>query len=537
MLVRPSFPNFKSKGFRKGLLILSAVSLFISVIPVHAEVSDWRHSLAQGDQCMEHKQYDLAQKCFHLAVEEVKKDPAHSADDLALCLNKLGNVLEIEDITEEALDAYRKSYKVLTRAHGRESTLLLPDLMLRASILEKDGQFKQAIKTYKHAIEIATNGQGANSLLLADCQHSLGRAYFRADQSHMAEPLYKSSLALVIGQSTLPSSDLLQEIVSDYCELLEKSYAPGKNLPSDVRLELLQDRLIELSQRRGVPESAFEKEVSLRFAREAMAKVSADGDPQHDIASNQSANLPIDSSYTSTSSSSSSSSTATNQALPASEPALPPIAAPKDLTDFAAAEPIADQRVAFYQRMIAVDIKTLGPDHPSVARDLSGLGAVYMAAGQFDPAKTLFMRALKIYEKVYGGDSLLVKRTRTMLELLLQNQMAVERGDTSGSNFIVTVPKIPMALQKLDIAISLNYLAFLCYSLGKVDEAEKIYSWAVADFYATTGQQSFLLAAGLKDYARVLRSLGNISKAELLENDARAIFRQTLSQQALRSYQ
>ncbi len=58
----------------------------------------------------------------------------------------------------------------------------------------------------------------------------------------------------------------------------------------------------------------------------------------------------------------------------------------------------------------------------------------------------------------------------------------------------------------------------------------------VADTYFSTGEQSLLLAAGLKDYARVLRSAGNVPKAELLEEDARAILRHVLSQQAIRAY-
>jgi len=208
--------------------------------------------------------------------------------------------------------------------------------------------------------------------------------------------------------------------------------------------------------------------------------------------------------------------------------------------DFVAAEAIGQQKIAFYERMIAVDIKSLGPEHPSVARDLSGLGAVYMAAGRYQDAKIVFMRALKIYETVYGGDALLVKRTRTMLELVTENQIAAQTGDSAGTNFIAAMPPMPLAAQKLNIAISLNYLAALSYSLGRVEDAEKIYAWSVADTYYTTGERSLLLAAGLKDYARVLRTGGNAAdaaRAEILEVDAKAIARRVLSQQAAGSYQ
>ena len=159
-----------------------------------------------------------------------------------------------------------------------------------------------------------------------------------------------------------------------------------------------------------------------------------------------------------------------------------------------------------------------------MARDLSGLGAVYMAAGRYDDAKILFMRALKIYEKVYGGDALLAKRTRTILELICDDQSAEESGTTAGTNFVPDLPAIPVEAQKVDIAIALDYLASLCYSLGKIEDAERIYSWSVADTYRATGEQSLLLAAGLKDYARVLRSAGKVPRAEILEGEALGSF-------------
>ena len=99
------------------------------------------------------------------------------------------------------------------------------------------------------------------------------------------------------------------------------------------------------------------------------------------------------------------------------------------------------------------------------------------------------------------------------------------------------LPTVPLEAQNLDIAISLNYLAALCYSLGKIEDAERIYSWAVADTYLATGEQSLLLAAALTDYARLLRSAGKTPRAEILEEDARAILRRVVSQQAIRSYQ
>jgi tetratricopeptide (TPR) repeat protein len=502
-----SVAHKKIKDIGQALISCALAASFVWPQPARAESLTWRDGLSEGERRLERKELEPAEACFRQALRDVKSDPSAGPDDVALCMERLANVLQTEDITDESLPLYKKALKILSRAHGSRSAALLPDLMAEGLIFEGEGQFKQAIKIYQRAVDIAAQAPGA-SLTLADCQHSLGRTQFKNNQARLAEPLYRSCLALIMEQKGLPSNSLLHETIADYTDLLEKTYGPGKNLPSDVRSELLQDRLSQLPRNSGVPDSSFEKEVSLRFAKEALNQVPPSS--------------PL---------------RGTEQQPSGADIAVPSMPAAKHLDDFAAAQAIDQQRIVFYQRMIGVDIESLGAEHPSVARDLSGLGAVYMAAHRYEEAKTLFMRALKIYEKVYGGDALLVKRTRSMLELLCQDQSAEESGNSSGSNFVADLAAIPLAAQKLDIAISLNYLAALCYSLGKVDDAEKVYSWALADTYLTTGRESLLLAAVLKDYARVLRSAGNTSRAEILEGDAGAISRSVLSGQALRRYQ
>ncbi len=62
--------------------------------------------------------------------------------------------------------------------------------------------------------------------------------------------------------------------------------------------------------------------------------------------------------------------------------------------------------------MVETDVQSLGPEHPSVARDLSGLAAVYLVQRKYDDAKPLLMRAMAIYRKVYTPDAILVRRTQ-----------------------------------------------------------------------------------------------------------------------------
>ncbi len=56
------------------------------------------------------------------------------------------------------------------------------------------------------------------------------------------------------------------------------------------------------------------------------------------------------------------------------------------------------------ERALAIDEKTYGPDHPEVATDLSNLALVHEALGDAARARGLLERALAIAEKTYGPD-------------------------------------------------------------------------------------------------------------------------------------
>ncbi|HMY54691.1 MAG TPA: tetratricopeptide repeat protein [Candidatus Obscuribacter sp.] len=491
-----------------ALVFSSVLALFLQTGHSQAAGIGWRAGLEEGDRRMVAKEYPLAEGCFRQALRDVKRDKTSGADDLALCQEKLAAVLYKQDIVDESVPLYLQCLKTLERAHGKESPLLLPRLLELGYIYEFDGNYKQALGVYERAVAIAENAPaGSGGLELAQCKHRLARALYKSGNFQKAEPLYFSCITLLLGCKTLSTGDLLEACLSDYGDLLEKSYGLGKNLPSEVRSELLRDRLDSLPKKAGVPTSNFATAVSIKLAEKedaafaGGAETGAGGD--------------------------------TDGGAPRS--VMPPLRGLKTTPDPAALEAINRQRIDFYERMIAIDIKTLGAEHPSVARDLCGLAAIQMSAGNYEAARQLFSRALKIYEGVYGDDALLVQRTRSMLDLL-NDERATDDGGAAGLGFTASgnLPSLPLAAQKLDTAIRLNYLALLTYSLGKLPESEKLYSWATTDMYLTTGEKSVLLAGALKDYARLLRSLGKVSgpglNAEMLEADAGVVLKRALRQ-------
>jgi tetratricopeptide (TPR) repeat protein len=53
---------------------------------------------------------------------------------------------------------------------------------------------------------------------------------------------------------------------------------------------------------------------------------------------------------------------------------------------------------------MAIWEKSLGPEHPNVARSLNGLGSLYETQGDYAKAEPLFKRSLAIKEKALGTD-------------------------------------------------------------------------------------------------------------------------------------
>ena len=59
---------------------------------------------------------------------------------------------------------------------------------------------------------------------------------------------------------------------------------------------------------------------------------------------------------------------------------------------------------AAYERALAIDEKSFGPDHPNVATDVNNLGMVLQDLGDLVGARAAFERALTIWERVLGPD-------------------------------------------------------------------------------------------------------------------------------------
>lgn len=474
---------------RSPLLLTGAtlVSIMYGSLPASADSADWKVSLVEGERRLSRKEYVLAEDCFRQAWKEARRSHA-SADETVLCMESLARVLQLEDLTEDSVPLYRKALKLLERAHGKGSDKLLPVLLALGEIQEAEGNSKAAIGYFSRAGGIVARTAGVQSFAYADCEHRLGRARFKAHEAQLAQSNYHSALLIMMTQGSLADVDSLEALIADYSNLLRQVYGEGKPLPSAFQSELWRDRVGLESRNAAVKASVFERAVSTKLADQANSRAESSGavfrPPAGDASSAS--------------------------------------------VESAALSLINKQRLEFYERMIAIDIKALGADHPSVARDLSGLASIYMSQNRNGDARPLLERARTIYEGAYGQDNMLYRRTEDALALIAASQGAGEGASPSqplSLDFVKALPAVPEQARVLEVALRLNDLAFLSYALGKLEEADTIYHFALASTAFACGDESLLTATCLRDYSRVLRGLGRIEQAQSMEKDAELIAR------------
>lgn len=470
----------------KALVVLLVVMALVQGAEGRAplNVESWRDELAEGKRYLKTRELERAEDCFRLAVQNSRAQGA-GPDDQALCLTSLADVIYAQDITAESIPLYKKALKILRKAHGKRSIEAVPAVVNLAQVYEGEGDWHKADRLYQLALFVTVEHEGEQSAGAARCHHLLGRVKSEEEAPDLAEQEFFKALEISMGLDSLKDEKGLLDLLDDYTDLVRSSDRDARIMSSRFQKELLKDQVGLLRKKRGVPASSWSKEVTVRLG-------TADGSDS-----------------------------------PGDKPALRGIepAQDKPAPDKAALEKLNQQRVDFYKRMIAADINSLGRDHPSVARDLTGLASIYLSQRNYEEARPLLARALKIYEGAYTGDSGPVKETRLLLELI--SRESTESGATFTS-YVGKLPAIPLAAQNLEVALRLSDLAFMSFSQGKTDTALKIYYWALASVAQSSGEQSLLAAASMADFTRVLRLAGRASEAKEMKSNIQAILSKDL---------
>jgi tetratricopeptide (TPR) repeat protein len=494
---------------------------------------NWQKLITSGDDELAQQKLVQAEACFRQALKVLTHEP-HTENDLVKCLEKLANILTQENKIDEALPLYQRSLHSLEKVYGSESSEIVPTLIAIGSIYESEGDPKLAMPLYQRALAINEKHAGPFSPAVADSLHFLGRARSRIGQSKEAEHDYKQSLSILMQQPGLASSSQLESLLADYHDLLRKNDSSDTNLISDFQTEVLKDRPGNSTQNRNIPPSAWQSQELL-----ASKNIGANHD---ELSTWQRQMLAQNRETRNVFSGQDKVSDWQKQSLLQSSDRLSsqdnkeeqvllrgfqqPFAGSTEAPAYNTMSNVLHNQQPYaqgedqYKRMIALDIKSLGAEHPAVADDLTALSLLYISQGRYKEAKPLLIKALSIYKGVYGNDNLLVKRTLGSLAYVLN-----KLGDTQQAVSLCTdvLNQSQLVLDDpnaLETARVLNQLGFLYYRQGKLENARTIYQWALASTEGAVGSQDPLFAACLTDYAHVLRSLGRITEADEMQERA-----------------
>ncbi len=484
---------------KKNLSILLVFSfLASSALPAISLDASWKASLVQGERYLATKQLDKAEDSFRQALKEIKRSP-HSTEEMALCLESLAKVIYMEDQIYEPIPLYKKAVKLRKRAYGKTDARLVPDLLMLGDIFENEGDYKKALKFYSEAQKIASNNSDCHNLICADCIHRIARVYVKQGKLKEAEENYLLVLSITMEQKSLPSSDFLEDNLIDYISLLYKTEYNASIRTSVFENELLKDKKGEFKKKQTESESGFSTGVSASLADRI-----------------ERGERPSDSGIRS--------GELNTTALPRIE--INPI--PGKTSDFAALQDIRNQRITFYERLIETDIKSLGPDHPSVARDLSWLAYIFIAQKEYDKARPLLLKARDIYTKAYSSDPGHEKIQHVDLLLALISEEQSPQATVIDTEYFKSLPALAQDAKSLEVALRLNDLAFMLYCQNKTESSLKVYYWALASIVGACGDRNPLSACCMIDMSKLLRLSGKGNEALKLENSARAIARKEL---------
>lgn len=173
-----------------------------------------------------------------------------------------------------------------------------------------------------------------------------------------------------------------------------------------------------------------------------------------------------------------------------------------------------------HERALAIRERSLGPDHPDVARSLNNLANVHYDQGRYEEARGLHERALALRERVLGADHPDVAISLNNLANVHYDQGRY--GEARGFyERALAIRERSLVPDHPDVATSLSNLASVDFDQGRYSEARVLYERALAIKERVLGHDHPFVA-------RDLNNLGNIDWHQGRYGEARALYERAL---------
>ena len=385
----------------------------------------WRALYDQGNGALQKQSLPKAESFFRQALALVQIQ-SHNPADTEKCRLGLADALALNYRIAEARRLYLLVLDSSSKRFGNKSPHLAPVLLALGSLQESEGDHEAAIGYYNRALSINDQSYGPYSPAFANNLQQLAGASDKAGSSHQTVPNNRQDLSILAQKPGLEASKQLQGLIVHHNDFLKDNDNSNRDLIKDFRSEILNGKA-QNTYHRVQPNSA--PEVNLRGPIQPMPDQPA-GYPnllsttaEQTVASawQQQNQLELNS-FRQSETDLNSNVFSRTAVQTNSDKSLAP--AFKIVSDAVFEQNRYEKGEPYYQRTIATDIASLGPNHPAVANDLNGLAQLYIEQKRYAEAEPLLKRALSIYKKAYGVDNQLTINTMLTLaatEFFLDN--------------------------------------------------------------------------------------------------------------------
>ena len=181
----------------------------------------------------------------------------------------------------------------------------------------------------------------------------------------------------------------------------------------------------------------------------------------------------------------------------------------------------------YYERVLAIELQELGPDHVDIAGSYNNLANVLSDLGDLKQAKEYFERALAIQLQKLGPDHVDVARSYNNLANVLRDLGDLKQAKEYHERALA------IRLQKLgphhvDVASSYNNLATVLDDLGDLKQAKEYHERALAIRLQKLGPHHVDVASSYYNLANVFSVLDDLKQAKEYHERALAIQLQKL---------
>lgn len=166
---------------------------------------------------------------------------------------------------------------------------------------------------------------------------------------------------------------------------------------------------------------------------------------------------------------------------------------------------------------LAVDVCEVqfGPEHPSTARHLNNLAALYLAQGKYEQAESLFVRALSIVEHHLSPQHPDIAASCNNLANVYQAQGKYKQAEIFYTRTLAALNQ-QLEPSPFDITNCFTNLAHLYREQGKIEQAEPLFVHALTITERHLGPEHPAMATCLNNLALIYHEQGKYERAELL---------------------